>query len=312
MKDFDPDAPPTPSAVSRAEAHALGLTDHAIKHRLDRGRWQSLFPGTYAPFSGPVPRETWLTAALRYAGPTSALSHVSAAGVDGWRPPGEIIHVTVAANRQVRPQPDLHIHRTRYWSSQDIVADSRLSRTTVERTVLDLVSATTREQKVIGLVTDAIGSRLTTAEQIVIASLRLPRLRHRALLGEMLMATNDGIHSALELAFDKVLRTHGIVVPNRQVREVLPNGRVIVIDTLWDPWAVTAELDGRLGHSKPGEVFRDMYRDNVHAVSGRIPLRYGWSQVMGIPCAVAHQVAEALRMMGWPGALRRCGPTCAP
>ena len=54
------------------------------------------------------------------------------------------------------------------------------------------------------------------------------------------------------------------------------------------------ELDGRLGHDSAAGVWRDMERDNQHALSGRTVLRFGWSDVVDRPCGVAKQVAAAL------------------
>jgi hypothetical protein len=72
----------------------------------------------------------------------------------------------------------------------------------------------------------------------------------------------------------------------------------------------SAELEGRLGHSTAVEIARDQARDNAHALSGRIPLRYGWLRVLGDMCQVADEVGVALMSRGWPGVPRICGPSC--
>jgi hypothetical protein len=285
------------------------MTDPAITHRLRTGRWQSLFPGTYAPFSGPVPREVWFDAAVQYAGEGAALSHQTAAFLQGWREDSGIIHVTVDARRRVDPQQDLHIHRTRHWSAQEIEA-TLLPRTTPERTLLDLVAASAPD-KLAGLVTDVIRSRLTTSDRVLAAVILRPKQRHRRLLVPMVTEAAGGIDSALELAFAKVLRRHALPEPRRQVREVLARGRAIRLDTLFDPYEVVAELDGRLGHCTAADVARDQGRDNAHALSGRLPLRFGWVRVVGDGCEVAAEVATALGSRGWPGRPRVCGPSCA-
>lgn len=43
--------------ATRSQAHKAGLSDHAIAHRVASGRWQRLYEGVYATFSGPVPRQ---------------------------------------------------------------------------------------------------------------------------------------------------------------------------------------------------------------------------------------------------------------
>jgi hypothetical protein len=305
---MDENEAPPPRVVSRRAAVADGISDGAIAHRVRTGRWQRLYPGTFAPFSGPVPREVWFDAAVQYAGEGAALSHQTAAFVQGWRPDSGIIHVTVAARRTVAPQKDVHIHRSRNWSTSDVVS-AAVPRTTADRTLLDLVVMSS-SGKVAGLVTDAIRSRLTTPEQVLTAAAFRPVLRHRRLLVEVVVEAAGGVESVLELEFAKVLRSHGLVEPRRQVREVLPDGRAIRLDTLFDPYDVVAELDGRLGHSTAADRERDRQRDDAHRARGRNPLRFGWARVLGHGCAVAAEVATALRDGGWQGQPHPCGPLC--
>ncbi|WP_460743806.1 hypothetical protein [Mariniluteicoccus endophyticus] len=71
-----------------------------------------------------------------------------------------------------------------------------------------------------------------------------------------------------------------------------------------------AELDGLLGHAGRGE-FRDARRDNRHAESGLVTLRYGWSDTVSRPCQAAGQVGRVLRTRGWAGRSAPCGrPSC--
>src|SRR5438309_573038 len=89
-------------AVSRPQLLDSGLRAQAIFRRLERGRWQQLYRGVYAVFTGPPPRETWLWAALLRAGPGAVLSHLSAAELHGLIDyPGESIFVTVPSARRV-------------------------------------------------------------------------------------------------------------------------------------------------------------------------------------------------------------------
>jgi hypothetical protein len=41
-----------------------------------------------------------------------------------------------------------------------------------------------------------------------------------------------------------------------------------------------------------------------------VPLRYGWREVAGDPCAVALQVARLLSRQGWTGRPRACSAAC--
>lgn len=112
------------------------------------------------------------------------------------------------------------------------------------------------------------------------------------------------VHSELERIFRRdVERAHGLPTGARQVQ-----GLRYRTDVEYLGGAVITELDGRLGHEGEGR-FRDMDRDNHHAVHGRVTLRYGWADVTEGPCKVARQIAAVLYAHGWQGVLTPC-PNC--
>ena len=75
-----------------------------------------------------------------------------------------------------------------------------------------------------------------------------------------------------------------------------------------DYGGVFVELDGRAGHVGGGR-FRDMERDNYHAVMGAVTLRYGWDDVNYRPCEVAFQVNQVLGRYGIRSEAHPC-PKC--
>ena len=70
-------------------------------------------------------------------------------------------------------------------------------------------------------------------------------------------------------------------------------------------YALLVELDGRIGHEGEGR-FRDMNRDNRHALRGELTFRYGYYDVSGRPCPVAFQVHTALTQRGFCQPFARC------
>ncbi|GII22032.1 hypothetical protein Pme01_16290 [Planosporangium mesophilum] len=295
--------------VTRAQALAAGVTRSAIRQHLRTGRWQRIFRSVYATFSGPVPRKCLLWAAVLRAGPGAMLSHGSSAELIGLvDEPDELIHVTVPTRRELSPIPGVVVHQS--GRAEEARHPLRLPpQTRVEETVVDLVQTSHSLEQALGLIAKACGRRLTRPERLIAAIEARKKLRWRA---EVLAALGDvggGAQSSLELRYLRdVERAHGLPRGSRQCAVTRPGGR-FYDDVRYVPFGVVVELDGRAAH--PDEArWRDMRRDNVSVLQGRRVLRYGWADVAGQPCAVAVQVATALRAAGWRGAPRPCQPGC--
>ncbi len=300
--------------VSAAQAIAAGASASWLSRQVDRELWQRLAPGVYLPRSGPVPWKTRAAAGLLYAsgseelrlGLPLALSHDSAAYL--WEfttaPPGQV-HVLIPEARRVRPQPGLVIARRRRMPP----AAGRLRKTDAAETVLDLAAAAEGEDAVVAVVAAAARARVWPA-YLRQALAGRGRVRHRSMLLEILAEVEDGVESALEHRYRGVERRHGLPRAVLQVRERLGHG-LIRSDVRYEEYCLTVELDGGFAHPF-GRTDADTWRDNaVLLARGDLTLRYRWAHAVGRPCEVAVQVGGVLRMRGWTGVLRRCGPGCA-
>ncbi|MDQ1304742.1 MAG: hypothetical protein QG671_569 [Actinomycetota bacterium] len=81
-------------------------------------------------------------------------------------------------------------------------------------------------------------------------------------------------------------------------------------DRVLEPFGIVIEFDGRLGHSDPTGRLRDNRRDNFVALTGRVPLRYGWQDVHERACECADEIATVLALRGWRGTPEVCGAGC--
>ncbi len=127
------------------------------------------------------------------------------------------------------------------------------------------------------------------------------RYKHRKLVSQIVGDYKQGIQSVLEKKYYiDVEKAHGLPKGRRQSR-----GR---FQTDVDYGGVFVELDGRAGHVGGGR-FRDMERDNYHAVMGAVTLRYGWDDVNYRPCEVAFQVNQVLGRYGIRSEAHPC-PKC--
>jgi len=125
-------------AISRKQLLDAGLSAQVITRRLERQRWQQLYRGVYAVFTGPPPRQAWLWAAVLRAGQGAVLSHLTAAELHGLLDtPAEAIFVTVPSTRRISA-PGL-IVRTSGRIAEATQPGRQPPRTGVEETVFDLV-----------------------------------------------------------------------------------------------------------------------------------------------------------------------------
>lgn len=294
--------------VTSSQATAAGLDWSAIEWRLRRCRWQRIYRGVYATFSGEVSRRAELWAAQLYAGPGAMLSHQTAAEVAGLTDtPAELVHVTIPADRRVSRAPGIVIHLS--GRANDMRHPARLPpQTRIEETVLDLVDQAGSLDDAVGWVTRALGRRLTTQDRLRGALAQRARLRWRRELTELLSPDLAGLMSVLERRYQRdVERRHGLPAGARQVR-ARRGSRTEYRDVLYEEHATCVELDGRLAH--PGDQrWRDIRRDNAVAADGGITLRYGWLDVTAWSCRTAAEVDRALRSRGFTGG-RPCGLTC--
>jgi hypothetical protein len=295
--------------VSRQQALAVGLSGRMIVQRVGYRRWQQLYRGVYALYTGEPSREAMLWAAVLRMGPGAVLSHQSAAELGGLTDePAALVHVTVPANRRVARVRGIVVHISgRVGEAQHPCLLP--PRTRIEETVLDLTQAAATFDDACGWVTRACGRRLTTEERLRAAMGARRKLRWRAELGEVLTATGGGVHTLLEYRYYRdVERSHALPPAARQAR-VVRGTRSEYRDVLYEEYQLAVETDGRVAHP-PEARWGDIRRDNAAAADGITTLRYSWADVTRRPCRVAAEVAEALRQRGWPELPRPCSPVC--
>jgi len=299
--------------VSRRQLLDLGLTPAQAYQNMENGRWQRLWPGVFATFTGPVGPAAEVWAAVLYAGAGAAASHGTSLWLAGLldvlpRP----LHISIGHQRRVRNQTGLRIHRMNALNDcpESVVHPVALPpRVRIECAILDQVETSSAEAA-IDLVLRATQRRLTTAPRLRAALGDRRRQRYRALLLDVLADVDQGVASPLERQYLRdVERSHRLPRGERNQLERLSTGGSRYRDVKYPDWRTVVELDGRGAHPADG-AFRDLRRDNEVVLAGDSPLRYGWRDVMESPCEVAAQVVGVLQARGWPGQPRGCGSDC--
>jgi len=307
-------------AIARWQAPEAGLAPATIDVQLRRGRWQPLYRGVYAAFTGRPPRECLLWAGVLRAGGSAVLSHYTAAELDGLTDsPCRAIHVTVGHECRVRIASErpssialpIVIHRTGRIEAVRHPARTP-PRTRVEHTILDLTQVSTSFDEAFSWLCKGCGRRLVTPQRIHAAARSRGRLRWRREILEALPLIANGVHSNLEHRYLRdVEQAHRLPAARRQPRMVyrsqLP--RAIYLDNQYDPFGLVVELDGSADHLAE-DRWRDIHRDNSNATAGKVTLRYSYADVTRRACEVAAEVGETLQRRGWDGQARRCGPGC--
>jgi hypothetical protein len=303
--------------IARWQAPAVGLDAGFIDGQLRWGRWQPLYFGVYAAFTGVPPRESLLWAGLLRAGPGAVLSYHTAAELDGLADhPSAGIHVTIGHNRRLqvsggrrhRLAPRIVLHRT---ARLDAIRHPVRTppRTRTAETVLDLTQVGASFDNAFTWLSRGCGRRLVTPQQLSQALNARGRVRWRDEIVAALDVVSEGAHSYLEYRYIRdVERPHKLPTAKRQVT-MLGENRARRLDNLYEAFGVGVELDGRAYHLVE-DRWRDIRKDNASAMSGIMTLRFSWTDVTARPCAVAVNVAQALQRRGWEGPACRCGPEC--
>jgi hypothetical protein len=297
--------------VTRWQALGCGLSTSMITSKIRYGRWQQVYRGVYATFTGPLTREARLWAAVLYAGKGAQLSYESAAELHGLSDrPSPLIHVTIPASRRVSPAGGVVLHISSRTDTGARFPRGVLPRTFVEETILDLVHAARDLDDACGWVTSAFGRRLTSERPLRATMDGRKKLRWRRQLDEIITAAAGGAHSVLEFRYDRdVERAHGLPAAERQVSFTKPDGRRGFRDRYYGDYGLVVKLDGKQAHPEERRAV-DRSRDNAATAGGGSTLRYGWDDVTRDGCLTAAQVAESLHARGWTGELKPCSPAC--
>jgi very-short-patch-repair endonuclease len=232
-------------------AVATAFTATSMQSRIRGERWQRLYRGVYASFSGDPGRAVLMWAALLRAGNGAVFSHQTAAEIQGFLGrPSSLIHVTVPAERHparwaaipgVVIHRSVNLERTRHPLSSVPI-------TRVEETVLDLVEQAADFEEKFGWVAAAVGARVTTAERIAEALALRRKFPARAEAQLALGHVGQGIMSWLELQWaSKVEHPHGLPAARRQVRVRQESGNRY-LDNLYEEYRLCVELDGKAAH----------------------------------------------------------------
>lgn len=269
--------------LTREELLALGFSDKAIKHRLERGRLhRTPWRGVYAVGRPNLTRPGFLIAAVKACGDEAALSHFSAAELWGIaRQRAGAVHVTTPRSR--RGKQGIQLHRR-----ADIATTTRkgIPVTTPVETLIDLtaaggnVEAAVNEADKLGVIgVEALRRALDHVD---------PRPGVTKLARMIDIATFIYTDTELERAFVPIALRAGLPKPRGQYW--IKKKRY---DFYFEELGIVVETDGGTFHRTPFQQTADRRGEHAAYLADLLPLRFTHGQIRYAPAEVEAVLSAA-------------------
>jgi hypothetical protein len=287
-------------AFTREQAHAAGLTDRQLLHRVRHGLLDRIGSRTFR--SPSVPRslladlvgvildvgESWAS------GPTAAALH----GFDGFRL-ARPFHITVVRGRHVE-RTGVKVHTTLELPLIDRAVAVGVPVTSGARTLIELARTETPSRLTIALdsgLRDGLYNEDLLHRRIVVLRTKgrygVPKLLDVIAGVEVIR----GGHSWLEREYLRLTTAAGLPKPSMQRVLTRAGDKLVRVDCHYAGTNVVVELLGYRFHRSPAQLRRDAERVNSLVLEGYAPIQFTYEQIAGGPAEVAivvNTVAAAL------------------
>jgi very-short-patch-repair endonuclease len=259
--------------VRRDQLRPLGVTSHHVHRQVEAGRWRVLGPHVVVLMNGALSRRQWMQAGVCHVGRRGALdgwTRLELAGLAGWDRPG--VHVVTDHGRREPAPSGLVVHQSRKLPAVDI-EEGPMRCVTVARAAIDAAGWLVSPRAASGLVLAVAQQRLATPGEMLDVLERIWRVRHTALLREVLHDAIAGAESDAERDVGVMLKTIGYRSVRRQVWIEVPGDRfrVDLMASLPDGRTLVVEVDGP-SHDDPEQQARDAARDALLISLGYVVL----------------------------------------
>ncbi len=280
--------------LSREQVEACGFSSRRIELRLASGAWRRLFPGVFRVEGAP---ETWrqkLKAASLWAGEHYALSHGTAAALQGFNEFRGVQLVHLTSLRHLRAK-GVTVHQTEFLDRSQLSSLECFRVTNVPRTLLDL-SVELPPPDIKSMFDEAMRRRWVTLERMESflerSSSRPGVMLLRALTNEY--AGGDGpTESELESRVLRLITSAGLPRPRKQ-KVVRAGRRLRRLDFSFEGTPVVIEADGYAWHASLDAFERDRERRNALTLRGYAVLQWTWRGLTERPGELLEELNELL------------------
>lgn len=280
--------------LSRAEALGTGMTRRQLERRVQPGGpWQRLLPGVYLTVTGTPTRRQLEVAALRYAGPGSAITGLAALRRSGVRVPDHSV-ITVLVRRG-RTRVDRAFVRVRPTTRMPeyVLADGPVQFTMVARAIADAAREVPSFRDFRALLADSVQRRRCKIDVLARELAGTPR-KQSSWLREALAEVADGVRSVAEGDLRDLIIRAGLPRPMFNPRLFVGDEFLGKPDAWWPDAGVAAEVDSREWHLSPDDWAATLAR---HARMGRygiVVLHFTPGQIRTRPEQVVTDIRVAL------------------
>lgn len=294
---------PELSAVLRAgrglftREQLLAAADHNVLDRaVARGSVVRLLPRVYSTPAGALDQRIRLRAALAFAGPNAALSHLSSASI--WRiraPESQHVHVLTPRTADHRTTNFVVVHRHPSADiPQDLLAHSAgMPAVRPAPTLVDCWALLDRGHRREVVITAVRDGRVSPDDVRRLAEER-PLLRGRRELIDLADQLHAGAHSELEIFGLRRVFDHPSLPRARRQFLVVVGGSRYFLDLAWPELKLAVELDGAAHHGSRTQRERDVRRDAALATAGWQVIRVTYARVTNDPDDVRQDLATII------------------
>jgi len=292
--------------MTREQAVAVGLTRHALRHRLRlEGPWQDLLPGVYLAATGSPTLIQQQMAAMLYAGPDSVITGLAAVRQHHIRGPvTEFVDVLIPASRRRRDADFVRLRRTTRLPTQ-VWRLGPLRYALPARAVADAVRDLTSLRDVRAMVADAVQRGHCMVPDLC-TELNAGSSVGSKLFREALADVADGIRSAAEGDLKDLLKKSGLPMPlfNASIYDDNDGTFIARPDAWWPDKGVAVEVDSHEWHLSPHDHTRTLERQRRMAKRGILVLPFTPRDIRTQPAKVLAAIREALETGRRPADIR--------
>jgi very-short-patch-repair endonuclease len=280
--------------ISLRQLRALGLSEKAIRCRVQRGLLLAIHPGVYAVGHRILTGRGHLLAAVLAAAPGALLSHRSAGAM--W----QLLHtsqsrvdVTVPGNSR-HSQPGIRVHRARHLHSEEISAIDCIPVTSVPRTIMDLAGIL-RPQQELEVIEQANRLDILNFAALHRAIDRRPNIKGATHLRHILNDYTEAPDTRSKLERDFLALITKARLPKPQLNHKIGE---FTVDVYWPQWRLVVEIDGRGYHLTPRQFENDRIRDAKLQRLGIRVLRITEKRMKTAPAAIIEDIHALAALAG--------------